>query len=193
MRRIVHGLKGNRRALDHFSRLGLTPSFRLDEADLEQRFRRLQAAVHPDRFATGSDVDRRLALKLAADGNEAYRVLKHPTRRAAYLCELRGADVGAQTNTALDPAFLETQMLWREQLDDANSLSAEARRDALLALGERLQSAVDGARERLATLIDDQGQMEAAAAEIRELMFYDKLIETLQQAQARRTTTGGVN
>lgn len=174
--------------MDHFSRLGLTPAFRLDEADLEQRFRRLQAAVHPDRFATGSDVDRRLALKLAADGNEAYRVLRHPTRRAAYLCELRGVDVGAQTHTALDPAFLETQMLWREQLDEANSLAAERRRDALAALGARLQSTVDAARERLALLMDDQGQMEAAAAEIRELMFYDKLAETVQQYQARRPT-----
>jgi len=172
--------------LDHFSRLGLTPGFRLDEADLEQRFRRLQAAVHPDRFATGSDVDRRLALKLAADGNEAYRVLRHPTRRAAYLCELRGVDVGAQTNTALDPAFLETQMLWREQLDEANSLSTDLRRDALAALGARLQTTVEAARDRLATLMDDQGQMEAAAAEIRELMFYDKLAETVQQYQSRR-------
>lgn len=191
MRGIVHGLKGDPGPLDHFSRLGLPPSFRLDEADLEQRFRRLQAAVHPDRFATGSEVDRRLALRLAADGNEAYRVLRHPTRRAAYLCELRGVDVGAQTHTSLDPAFLETQMHWREQLDEATDLGAEARRDALAALTQRLDSAIAAARERLAGLIDDEGQMEAAAAEIRELMFYDKLIETVKQARAQRPTSGG--
>ena len=172
--------------MDHFSRLGLAPRFRLDEAELEQRFRRLQSAVHPDRFATGSDVDRRLALKLAADGNEAYRVLRHPTRRAAYLCELRGVDVGMQTHTAFDPAFLETQMRWREQLDELKGLSPDDRQQAVAVLGAELEATVASLRERLGRLIDDEGAMETAAAQIRELMFYDKLGESLQSMQPRR-------
>lgn len=172
--------------MDHFARLGLTPAFRLDEADLEQRFRRLQSAVHPDRFATGSEVDRRLALKLAADGNEAYRVLRHPTRRAAYLCELRGTDVGTQTHTAFDPAFLETQMRWREELDDLKGLDPANRQQTLARLAVELDTTIASARERLARLIDDEDKLDAAAAEIRELMFYDKLVESLQQLQPRR-------
>lgn len=176
--------------MDHFARLGFAPVFRLDEAELEQRFRRLQSAVHPDRFATGSEVDRRLALKLAADGNEAYRILRQPTQRAAYLCELRGVDVEAQTNTALAPAFLEAQMHWRERLDEAASLDDADRRPALLALKRELEATIAASRDRIATLIDDQGDMKKAAAETRELMFYDKLGESLKQIEAR-TAKGG--
>ena len=172
--------------MDHFSRLGLAPAFRLDEPELEQRFRRLQSAVHPDRFATGSDVDRRLALRLAADGNEAYRVLRHPTRRAAYLCELGGVDVATQTHTAFDPGFLETQMRWREAIDELKGQAPAQRQAALATLGAELDATVAASRERLARLIDDEQALEAAAAEIRELMFYDKLGESLQQLQPRR-------
>ncbi len=172
--------------MDHFARLGLAPAFRLDEAELEQRFRRLQSAVHPDRFATGSDVDRRLALKLAADGNEAYRVLRHPTRRAAYLCELRGVDVGTQSHTAFDSAFLEAQMRWREELDEIKALPPTEREGPVNRRATELDATIAASRERLARLIDDEADLEAAAAEIRELMFYDKLGESLQQLQPRR-------
>jgi molecular chaperone HscB len=38
--------------------------------------------------------------------NEAYQRLKDPLRRAAYLCELRGAPINAENNTAMPRTFL---------------------------------------------------------------------------------------
>ena len=78
-----------------FELLGLPERFALDPADLEARHHRFQAVVHPDRHVGGSDHDRRLALQLAAQGNEAFRVLSDPCQRAAYLCERHGASVDA--------------------------------------------------------------------------------------------------
>ena len=89
-----------------FSLLGLPERFAIDQADLDARLHRFQAVVHPDRHVAGSDHDRRLALQLAAQGNEAHRVLSDPCQRAAYLCERHGASVDAERNTAMPPAFL---------------------------------------------------------------------------------------
>ncbi len=143
--------------------------------------------MHPDRFATGSAVDRRLALKLAADGNEAYRVLRHPTRRAAYLCELRGAEVRAQTDTALPAAFLEEQMTLRERLDEIAGLDdGESRLTLVRQFGAELEAKAVASRERVAEQLDDRNDAAAAAAEVREMMFYDKLREELERIGNRR-------
>ena len=56
--------------------------------------------------------------------NEAYRRLKDPLARGEYLCELRGAAINAENNTAMPAAFLMQQMTWREALDDARDAAA---------------------------------------------------------------------
>ena len=53
--------------------------------------------------------------------NEAYQRLKDPLKRAAYLCELDGAPIDAENNTAMPADFLMQQMEWREALDDADT------------------------------------------------------------------------
>jgi molecular chaperone HscB len=75
----------------------------------------LQREVHPDRFAAQGAAAQRVAAQWSARINEAYRRLKDPLRRAAYLCELRGAPIQAENNTAMPPAFLMQQMAWRER------------------------------------------------------------------------------
>ena len=53
--------------------------------------------------------------------NEAYRRLRDPMARAAYLCELRGAAIDAEQQHRHAAEFLMQQMTWREALDDARS------------------------------------------------------------------------
>ena len=84
----------------------------------------LQAAVHPDRFASEGAAAQRLAMQWAVRVNEAYQRLKDPLGRAAYLCELRGVPVDAERNTAMPAAFLMQQMHWREALEDADDAAA---------------------------------------------------------------------
>ena len=104
---------------DDFQLFGLAPAFRLDVADLESRRRALQAEVHPDRFASQGAAAQRLAMQWAVRVNEAHRRLRDPLARGAYLCELRGSPVQAESNTAMPVAFLQQQMAWREALEDA--------------------------------------------------------------------------
>ena len=91
---------------DHFSLFGLPARFDLDAQALENAWRAVAAQVHPDRYATASPAERRVAMQWAARANEAYRVLRDPLLRARYLCEQAGIDLQTESNTSMDTAFL---------------------------------------------------------------------------------------
>ena len=59
---------------NHFELFGLPARYRVDAAALDGAYRKLQTEVHPDRFASARDADRRAALQASARVNEAYRV-----------------------------------------------------------------------------------------------------------------------
>jgi molecular chaperone HscA len=98
---------------NHFELFGLKAGFEVDGETLALRYRDLQKETHPDRFANASEQERRLSVQLAAQINEAFRVLKSPLARARYLLELKGVVID-DTDTRMDPAFLMEQMELRE-------------------------------------------------------------------------------
>ena len=92
-----------------FALFDLPVSFDVDLDELSARFREAQRAVHPDKFASASEAERRLSVQLATRLNEAYRTLKDPLLRGRYLLEQRGVDLDDQ-DTAFDNGFLMAQM-----------------------------------------------------------------------------------
>ena len=101
-----------------FELFGLPVSFEVDIQQLSERYRDLQRAVHPDKFANASDRERRLAVEKAAQINEAFQTLKSPMNRARYMLEIRGVDFDNERDTHLDPMFLMEQMELREALGE---------------------------------------------------------------------------
>jgi molecular chaperone HscB len=157
-----------------FELFGLPVGFDVDAADLGARYRELQRRLHPDRYASATDQERRLSMQLAALVNEAYQTLKDPVRRARYLLRLRGVGLGDETDTRMDPVFLAEQMELRERLEEAQR---DAKRETRLAeLADDLERR---AAERLAELracLPPAGERLARARELtRELQFLDKL------------------
>jgi molecular chaperone HscB len=148
-----------------FDLFGIPVHFAQDRAMLDTRWKALQTEVHPDRFASEGGAAQRVAMQWAIRVNEAYQRLKDPLKRAAYLCELHGAPIEAENNTAMPGAFLMQQMEWREALDEARTLDVvEALAVDVAAHERRLQ-------QQLATLIDERQDWPAAAAQVRALMF----------------------
>ncbi|MDP2742243.1 MAG: Fe-S protein assembly co-chaperone HscB, partial [Hydrogenophaga sp.] len=96
-----------------FEIFGLAPGFAVDRAALDERWKALQREAHPDRFSTADAQAQRQAMQWSVRINEAYQRLKDPLKRASYLCELHGAPIGAEDNTAMPAAFLMQQMEWR--------------------------------------------------------------------------------
>ncbi|MDO5686121.1 MAG: Fe-S protein assembly co-chaperone HscB [Neisseria sp.] len=114
---------------DYFALFQLPAHFALDTAQLDAAYRTLAMRFHPDRTASLSAFEQKQAMMMAATVNEAYRVLKQPLERAAYLLQEAGIDADAPQHTQFAPEFLMQQMEWREALgeaDDAAALSALA-------------------------------------------------------------------
>jgi len=153
---------------DDFTLFGLPQRYALDRGELDRHWRKLQAEVHPDRFASQGTAAQRVAMQWAVRVNEAYRRLKDPLARGAYLCELRGAPIDAHDNTAMPPAFLMQQMEWREALDEAVAAGAVQAIDGEVAAHEKAQL------EQLRRQLDEQGDAVAAANTVRALMFVAK-------------------
>ncbi|UUX97648.1 Fe-S protein assembly co-chaperone HscB [Aquabacterium sp. J223] len=150
---------------DDFTLFGLPRRFTLDPAQLEERRRVLQAATHPDRFASQGAAAQRVAMQWAVRVNEAHRRLKDPVARAALLCELAGVPIDAERNTAMPAEFLVQQMAWREALEEAADVPAvEALDDQVAAFEREVQA-------NIARLLDQQGDARAAAERVRALMF----------------------
>lgn len=155
----------------HFVLFGLPEQFEIDANALDHAYRTVQAQVHPDRFAAAGEAQKRIAMQWATRTNEAYQTLRDPLRRAKYLLHLRGIDVGAENNTAMEPAFLMQQMEWRESIEDAVSAKNV---DALDALAGELRDDERVRFTRLAALLGS-GSNQPAAEAVRQLMFIERV------------------
>jgi molecular chaperone HscB len=157
-----------------FSLFGLPERFAQDRAAIDARWKELQREAHPDRFAAQGAAAQRVAMQWSVRINEAYQRLKDPLKRAAYLCELRGAAIDAERNTAMPTQFLMEQMAWREALDEADS---EADVDAV---AERLHQARAQVLADIERLLDHEGDAAAAAQQVRSLMFIERFAHDVE-------------
>jgi molecular chaperone HscB len=164
---------------NHFELMGLPVAFAIDAETLERGYRDLQSRVHPDRFASGSGAEKRVAMQWATRANEAYRTLRDPVSRARYLLSLKGFDTGEETNTAMPPDFLMQQMELREA-----AAEARAARDAHALEGLRLSIAAG--REDMVRLLgralDGDRNYDAGCSLVRKLRFLEKVDEELDDA-----------
>ena len=159
---------------NHFELLGLPVAYDLDQGQLTARYRELQNSVHPDRFASASDQERRLSMQHAAQINEAYNTLKDPLRRAVYMLELAGVDL-ADRERAMDPAFLMEQMELRERLagarEDEDPLEAVG--SMIDNLDRQLRELAGGLNELLSR--NDETALDEAAGRVQKMQFLYRL------------------
>jgi molecular chaperone HscB len=161
-------------AVSDFELFGLPAQFAQNRAELDTRWKDLQREAHPDKFASQGTAAQRVAMQWSVRINEAYQRLKDPMRRAAYLCELGGAPIQAENNTAMPAAFLMQQMEWREAMDEATDAAA------LEALYDDVQQAHTTALQQCGHLIDTAHDLAAAAQQVRGLMFIEKFLRDIE-------------
>ncbi len=168
---------------NHFELFGLPAAFDIDADDLASRYRELQRRLHPDKFASASDQERRLSLQMTALVNEAFQTLKDPMRRARYLLSLRGVDVGEETDTAMDPAFLMEQMEWRENLEEIRQ--ADNPRKQLVDLANRIEQRMQDKIGQFRQAFDKGSPEEIGKARniVREMQFLEKLRQEIDNIE----------
>jgi molecular chaperone HscB len=161
---------------NHFELFDLPQRFAIDMDALDRAYREVQNNVHPDKFVNASGAEKRVAMQWATRANEGYQTLKNPFKRAAYLCELNGIDLQTESNTAMPTAFLMQQMEWREALEEAK---AEKNLEGLESLDGELRALRKTRIARISEVLDAD-DFEAAAQEVRQLMFLEKFGEEVQ-------------
>lgn len=166
---------------DHFALFGLERAFELDGAALTRRYRELQQALHPDRFATSPQAERRWSVQAASRVNDAYTTLRSPLSRAVYLLSLQGVDIDEETDTRMDPMFLMEQMELRESLESvATTADPHA---ALASIRENMADTERAIAARFAAGLGD-GDTVSARTEARQWQFLDKLRREADQTEA---------
>ena len=163
---------------DDFKLLGLQAQYAIDLTQLTSQWKLAMGAAHPDRFAQAGAQAQRLAVQWSVRLNEAYQRLKHPLKRAAYLCELRGAPIAAENNTAMPAAFLMQQMQWREDLDEAISDADRTAVKAALKVALKAQAAEYA--QDLTRQLDVQNDPAAAAQTVRACLYVDKFLSQIK-------------
>ena len=155
----------------YFNLFQIEPSFNIDTEALEQSYRALAARFHPDKFASASAFEQKQAVMMSSTINDAYRTLKSPIDRAAYLLKSQNIDADAPEHTSFSPEFLMQQMEWRETLMDAQ---IEQNHDAIRALDQEIQEVQSSLYQDLQQAFEQQ-DYESAAQWVRHGRFLNKL------------------
>lgn len=167
---------------NHFQLFSLPEQYRLQRADLDVRYRELQRRMHPDRFASAGDRQRRLSVQQAAQINEAYETLKDPLRRGRYLLALRGVAMEEQQTTHQDPEFLMQQMALREALGDVREQAdplAELDR-----LSREIRAQYQALESALAQALDESSDAQTALTFVLRMQYFTRLQNELQELEA---------
>ena len=164
-----------------FEIFSIAVGWQISIRDLDARYRQLQLAFHPDRYASAGQTEQRLAVQTASLINQAYDTLKSPLKRAQYLLELNNIDADQDSHITSDGAFLMRQMALREALSDI--------RDAAKPLQslEQLRADVEQGYDEEQEQFHSQYQANAfddAFDTVAKMQFSAKLLEEIEQLEA---------
>jgi molecular chaperone HscB len=166
--------------MNYFELFNIPVSFDLDLSVLPQTYQQLQRLTHPDKFASGSEQQKLVAIQKNAQVNDAYSVLKSPLSRAEYLLSLRGIDLQHEQQTIKDTAFLMQQMEWREELAEIAERTDPL--SALESLEDEIKQTIKSDLTKLKNFLEsDQQEAEKNAADIiRQLKFLYKILTEIE-------------
>jgi molecular chaperone HscB len=154
---------------NYFEIFGLPVDYAVDQGLLADRFLDLQKQVHPDRFAAGTDQEKRLAMQWATLVNTANETLRVPLPRAIYLLALSGIEL--EHNPTLPPEFLMEQIDLREELESIEE--SEGNLEELDLFCKKINQAINKVQAEFKESLDE----DTVKAEqlVYELQFLSKL------------------
>ena len=164
---------------NYFQLFDIDIDFKVDKSTLHARQQALQAKVHPDRFVTASDHQKRLSVQQASWVNEAYQTLIDPVKRSRYLLEMSGIEFNDNETTS-DTAFLMEQMELREELDNCRDHPDPLTQSD--SLSARLKAKANTLAEEFLTSYQS-GNLDVARAISRKMQFIQRIQEQVSELQ----------
>lgn len=167
---------------NYFDLFGLAEEFGIDQTLLVANFQELQKQLHPDKFASKPDAERRWSMQAASYVNEAYQTLGDELKRAIYLLKLNDISIDEETDTQMSPMFLMEQMEYREALEMAPGSS-----DPFAALDKVRRDLIAGTAQQVGDFEQaclKQEWSEARTA-VRQWQFLHKLKQEVRSTEER--------
>ena len=157
-------------------------AYEVDLDLVQQRYRELQKAVHPDKFVNASDQEKRISMQQTSWVNEAFNTLKQPVDRAIYLLKLKGVDINLENETTMDAGFLMDQMEMREALSEVQS------KDDPLAELDDFSSQIKNKMKNMMegfSVAHESDQLDDAREWIRKMQFMQKAKKEVDELSAK--------
>ena len=136
---------------DYFSVMGLSRRLEIDPRVLEPVFHALSRRFHPDMYRQAGGRERIIALENSALLNKAYRTLRDPFERVAYLLQLEEGRA-TETKDAPPQDLFEEILEVQELLGEYRFAEAEAREGLRAQLQER-RAALQAEQDQRAELL----------------------------------------
>ncbi|KAJ3828288.1 hypothetical protein F5880DRAFT_1531423 [Lentinula raphanica] len=149
--------------------------FVIDTTVLKQRFRQMQAACHPDTWASKGQDKQDAAQALSSAVNHACQTLLQPMPRIEYILSTNGSPM-EETDKLEDDDFLMNIMMAREELENA-----ETREEAESVIQEN-QALIDDTLLEIERLVAQRRWPEAKQAGIR-LKYLDGIRKAAMEKQ----------
>jgi molecular chaperone HscB len=159
--------------MDPFATLGIVRTFDVDLHAAEKAHRELSRALHPDRHLGASPSERRRALAMAVEVNEAWRRVRDPIGRAEALLSLAGVPIGEDREPKVDPLFLMDMLERREALAAARDARDV---DGVRKLSEEVKARMVEAEGRLSSGFA-RGEAASLVGKLGELRFYRRFLD----------------
>mmetsp|Transcript_18285 Transcript_18285/g.30703 ORF Transcript_18285/g.30703 Transcript_18285/m.30703 type:complete len:301 (-) Transcript_18285:68-970(-) len=138
---------------DYFSIFGMARIYRVDNKEIEFRYKALQRLLHPDKFATSSPEEKEKSADRSALVNEAAATLRSPLLRTQYLLKLQGIDVDASEEQTIDDRVIDPDLLM-EVMETRMAVDEAQSQEELRPLRESNLEQIHACEETLAQAFD---------------------------------------
>jgi molecular chaperone HscB len=99
-----------------FELFNIDISVDINKSDLDEKLKILQNNFHPDKFTSGSDFEKRLALQISSYINDGYKILGDIVLRVEYILKINNFNKDEST-TINDIDFLQEQIMYNELIE----------------------------------------------------------------------------
>tara|TARA_B100000427_G_C15357793_1_gene528435 strand:- start:26 stop:541 length:516 start_codon:yes stop_codon:yes gene_type:complete len=99
-----------------FELFNLDISIDINKSELDEKVKILQSKFHPDKYASGSDLEKRLALQISSHVNDGYKILSDIVLRIEYILKINNF-IKDESKTINDINFLQEQIDYNELVE----------------------------------------------------------------------------
>ena len=115
----------------------------VNRSELDEKVKVLQNKFHPDKFSSGSDFEKRLALQISSHINDGYKILGDIVLRIEYILKINNF-VKDESKTINDINFLQEQIEYSELVESLNdNFDSKIIENSLSSIKSLLKTTVD--------------------------------------------------